>query len=206
MTRDIGQRLLDHTEDDELAVLCQPADILIDLQVDLDAAALLEAFEEIAQSEIETRLVEIGRMKKIGDGAKLAVRLFEILLELVQKRHGLGGEAVSEASGEQAGGDEVLTGRVMQIAGDASARLVLGANQGGGKRPRGLAGVAQLLHHRTQQEDRYREASEEKLKGKGAHLLVLAGEQAAAAQGGPRHDGGDDQNGAACALFAITDR
>jgi len=34
MARDIGQRLLDDAEDDKLAVLCQPANVLTDLQVD----------------------------------------------------------------------------------------------------------------------------------------------------------------------------
>lgn len=72
MARDIGQRLLNDPEDDELGVVGKSANVIGNIEVDLNAAPLLEAFHIITQGEAETGFVEIGRMQKIGDGAELA--------------------------------------------------------------------------------------------------------------------------------------
>ncbi len=87
-----------------------------------------EALQVIAQGETQTCLVQIGRMQKVGDGAELAVRLFEIVLEFV-KRKGFVGQTVSQPPGNQARRDEILTGAIMQVAGNAPPLLVLGAHQ-----------------------------------------------------------------------------
>src|SRR4029450_5385349 len=106
----------------------------------------------------------------------------------------------------QARSDEVLTGAVMEVAGKTSPLLVLGAQQGCGKRSRGAPGVSQLFHHGAEQQNGYGKAGEKKLKGEDAHLLIPPGKDAVATQGRPCHRGRDDENGAACTFLAIANR
>src|SRR5262249_46888494 len=154
----------------ELGVLRKSPDVVRDLEVHLDAAAFLEALQVIAQGKAETGLVEIGRVQQVGDGAKLAARLFEIVLEFAQKRQVRRRQPVSQPAGYQAGGDQILAGAVMKIASNPPPLLVLRAHQGCGEHPRRLSRISQLLHHRPKQQNRYRQAREKELKGKDAHF------------------------------------
>src|SRR5262249_1200683 len=114
MARNIGQRLLNDPEIHKLGVVGQPTDILGNLDVDLNVATFSEPLDGMTEGEAKTCLVEIGRMQKVGDGAKLAAGLFEIVLKFVKKRCSVSGHAVLEASGNQACGNQVLTRAVMQ--------------------------------------------------------------------------------------------
>jgi hypothetical protein len=104
--------------------------------------------------------------------------LLNRLLQLLQGRLGRDGQRILDATEQQSRGDQVLTGAVVEIAGDAAALLVLRANHGYGELAQRVLGTSQLVDQGAQQKHGYRKAGQKQLQGEDAPFGVFVKQQA----------------------------
>jgi len=127
MAVNIAETLLDDPEDGGFNVGGEARQIVGNIDIDLDAAALRESFDVGQQRRAETGFVEQRRMQQIGDGANFGeAQLYEFDgiddagFVLLRKRDGIAKSAEIHLNG-----GEILANAIVKIASNAAAFLIL---------------------------------------------------------------------------------
>ena len=132
MAGDVRQRLLDDAVDDELLELAQQRPRAVGGEVRRDAPALAEQPHLRAQRGHQAVVVERRRAQLAGQAEQLLHRLVGEALGLLELVGELGRRVLGGRGEAQRDGGERLVDLVVQVAGDARALGLLGAQHGGG--------------------------------------------------------------------------
>ena len=82
----IGERLLNHTKEDEFDIGGHAPEIRRQVQINTDRGSLRKPIEVRSQSDTQPSPIEQWRMKQIGDGPDLRDGSFQNILEFDDDR------------------------------------------------------------------------------------------------------------------------
>ena len=130
MAMDVGERLLHHPQDRTLDVRRSLVHGVGDPDARLQSRPPREPVDELPQRRLKSLAGEIGRVEEVGEDAQLQKRPIEQVRRSPRttlKAAGLCRICPAKPHQPEIGRDEVLGRRVVQLAGDALALLLLQA-------------------------------------------------------------------------------